>query len=103
MDEGLDPRGLRRLGHAACPGHVDGAEPLLALFDADRGKIDHRRGAAHCRRDRIGVADIDLHRHDLTDAAERPHMTNSAIASVATRTGLSRRMAELAIGRKALT
>ena len=71
MHDIVDAGGFRRLGDHARAARLNGREFLRAGFSKDADKINHRRGAAQGRRNRLRTAHIGLYRHHLADAAER--------------------------------
>jgi hypothetical protein len=56
------------------PDRLYGFEALFAAFEQDADEVDDDARPAHCSCDRRGVAQVGLHRMDLTDPAERLQM-----------------------------
>ena len=71
MDEATDAGLAGGLGHGAGTLDVDGLEGLAAALEPDGDAVDDEIGALHGATDRVGIAQIGLHRHHLADDAHR--------------------------------
>ena len=68
------PARLRGLGHGGRALGLDRVEGLLAPGGENADQVDRRFGPAQRGGEQVGIADIGLHRMDLSDAAERLEM-----------------------------